>query len=216
MAREWLRVGANRVVLCPSSKMASGAGQRPRKRRAREEGEEQDEAGAATARAQTVAVQLPGLVANPADGEGALSSQAHSFKSAAFLARRAGEALSAKPAAQRSLKRIVAAEHFDLLPQAVATCKRALECSARRLSNRRAADPSIAAPRSLLPPKTYCDLCGLAARYRDPRTRLRFAAGVQQRFLSSLSTDVVKQLLASHGTRATDAPANTNAHPQLL
>lgn len=69
----------------------------------------------------------------------------------------------------KALKKVLEAEVADKLPLDVPTYS------------------GIEAPPSLLPPKKYCDLTGLPAKYTDPKTRLRYFSAqeyVQVRYLS--------------------------------
>lgn len=55
---------------------------------------------------------------------------------------------------------------------------------------------SIEAPPSNYPPKKYCDLTGLPAKYTDPATKLRYVdAGVFER-VRLLSPEAVQGYLA--------------------
>jgi len=58
------------------------------------------------------------------------------------------------------------------------------------------ADVSIEAPPSSYPPKKYCDLTGLPAKYTDPVTKLRYADAVVYERVRLLSPEAVQGYLA--------------------
>lgn len=68
------------------------------------------------------------------------------------------ERFGGKGKAARNLKAIFSAEHYDLIPASEPTF------------------PSIEAPPSIFPPKKYCDITGLPAKYTDPKTKIRYAS----------------------------------------
>lgn len=68
------------------------------------------------------------------------------------------ERFGGKGKAARNLKAIFASEHYDLIPPSQPTYA------------------NIDAPPSILPPKKYCDMTGLPAKYTDPKTKIRYAS----------------------------------------
>ena len=60
---------------------------------------------------------------------------------------------------------------------------------------------NVSAPPSLKPPKRYCDITGLEAKYTDPKTHLRFRSKKEYAIISSLSPAQVGNLLEIRGAR---------------
>ena len=58
---------------------------------------------------------------------------------------------------------------------------------------------SIAAAPSLKPKKKYCDITGLPARYRDPKTGLNYVNAEVYAVVKSLTTGQVQEYLAARG-----------------
>jgi INO80 complex subunit C len=58
---------------------------------------------------------------------------------------------------------------------------------------------SIAAAPSLKPKKKYCDITGLPAKYRDPKTGLNYVNAEVYAVVKSLTTSQVQEYLAARG-----------------
>ncbi|KAF8557224.1 hypothetical protein OG21DRAFT_1596059 [Imleria badia] len=58
---------------------------------------------------------------------------------------------------------------------------------------------SLEAPPSLLPPRHYCDITGLDAPYRDPRTGLRYHDKSVYDLIKNLTPGVAKDYLSARG-----------------
>eukprot|EP00741_Cyanophora_paradoxa_P008008 tig00001234_g7747.t1 len=54
---------------------------------------------------------------------------------------------------------------------------------------------NIEAPPSAYPPKKYCDLTGLPARYTDPKTKLRYHSAAEFATIRSLPEWIVQGYL---------------------
>ena len=108
------------------------------------------------------------------------------FKSALRVKRRRGvyEIMNAKSKALKSLRAIIAAEHYDHLPADVPTYV------------------NIEAPPSVFPAKKYCDVTGFSAKYTDPKTKLRFCSKEAFSVARSLPEHKVQEFLELRGAQS--------------
>lgn len=88
------------------------------------------------------------------------------------------ELMNAKSKALKSLRSIIAAEHYDHLP---ANCPTYV---------------NIEAAPSTFPAKKYCDITGLPALYTDPKTKLRFCSKEAFAIARSLPEHKIEEFLA--------------------
>jgi INO80 complex subunit C len=89
-----------------------------------------------------------------------------------------------KGKAARNLKVILSSEHYD------------------RISPSEPTFFSIEAPPSVCPPKKYCDITGLPAKYTDPKTKLRFASPEAFRLGRKLPEHKVEEYLSLRQAQA--------------
>ena len=95
----------------------------------------------------------------------------------------------------RRLKTLLQQEEFHLQPSSEPTCAPTHRCL-QHWALTPSADVSIEAPPSSYPPKKYCDLTGLPAKYTDPVTKLRYADAVVYERVRLLSPEAVQGYLA--------------------
>jgi len=101
---------------------------------------------------------------------------AHPFKNPHYTRKNEN-----KKRAWKNLKQILAMENFSNVPPDVATYV------------------SIEASPSVQPAKKYCDITGLPAPYRDPKTGLRYASSDIYKIIRQLSDEHVQQYLGLRG-----------------
>ena len=56
---------------------------------------------------------------------------------------------------------------------------------------------------SALPPKKYCDVTGLPAKYTDPKTRLHYYSATEYQQIKQRHTDTIKLMLEIRGQTPT-------------
>lgn len=78
----------------------------------------------------------------------------------------------------KSLAKVLHQENYEYLPPGVPTYM------------------NVQAPPPIHPPKKYCDLTGLPAKYTDPRTGLRYASHENFKVIQDLPVETVQEILA--------------------
>lgn len=88
------------------------------------------------------------------------------------------EVMEAKSKSWKSSRSILTSEHYDMVSPNTATFV------------------NIDAPPSILPPKKYCDITGLPAKYTDPVTKMRYESKDAFRVARRLHEHRVEEFLS--------------------
>lgn len=88
------------------------------------------------------------------------------------------EVMSARAKSWKSSRTLITSEHYDMVPTSTPTYV------------------NIDTPPSMLPPKKYCDITGLPAKYMDPVTKIRYASKEVFRMVRKMQEHKVEEFLS--------------------
>eukprot|EP01083_Nonionella_stella_P019794 54927_1 len=99
----------------------------------------------------------------------------YSFKNPKYVAMRRRKVGKGK--SWKSVPKIIAQENYEYLSSDIPTYL------------------NIQAPPPIHPPKKYCDITGLVAKYTDPRTGIRYASSESYNIIQGLPHETVQEIL---------------------